>query len=120
MATRIGKYKVSSKESEFSIADGGDILGNVKIQGGSNDSQGHSLSITGSLRVSATTILAGATTLSHAGIKFSGLADGDAIVSSSLESGTLFKTASAFLTASNGAPASNAGGKLFDVLCVTR
>ena len=120
MASRIGKYKVSKKETALSSIDGGQIVGNVTIKGGTSDSTGHALKKTGSLRVSSNTILAGATTLSHAGIKFSGLASGDIILSESLDSGILFKTASAFLTSSNVGTVSNSSGKIFDVLCVTR
>ena len=33
MANRIGKYKLSKKEAELSLADGGEVKGDVKIMG---------------------------------------------------------------------------------------
>ena len=33
MANRIGKYKLSKKEAELSLADGGEVKGDLKIMG---------------------------------------------------------------------------------------
>ena len=33
MANRVGKYKLSKKESELSLADGGTVAGNINITG---------------------------------------------------------------------------------------
>ena len=93
MASRVGKYKVSKKESALSLADGGEIQGAVT--------------------------LSGATTLSNASITISGLTSGNDVVSSSLSSNQLFRTASAFATSSQ-AGAQNVHGKLYDILCITK
>ena len=53
MAKKIGKYKVGSKESTLSLADGGTINGAVTISG--------------------TATLSGATDLSNASVKLSGI-----------------------------------------------
>jgi phage gpG-like protein len=100
MATRVGKYKVSKKESALSIVDGGTVTGDVTFDSNS------------------TTTLAGTTTLSNATVKFTGLATN--AVSTSLAANQLFRTQSEFLTASNAGAAANSVGKNFDVLCVTR
>ena len=113
MAQKIGKYKISKKESELSIVDGGTIKGEVSVQNGN-------LTVTGSFGVSATTHLNGATTITHAGIKFSGLTAGTATVSSSLDAGQVFKTGSNYISQSQVNAAQNVAGSLFDVLCVTR
>ena len=34
MATRIGKYKISKRESQLSLADGGTVEGNITVTGG--------------------------------------------------------------------------------------
>ena len=50
MAKRIGKYKVSKRESALSLADGGTISGNVTLGGtvtlSSNVSEGSGASLT--------------------------------------------------------------------------
>ena len=34
MAKRIGKYKISKRESQLSLADGGTVEGNITVTGG--------------------------------------------------------------------------------------
>ena len=50
MAKRIGKYKITKRESELSLADGGTINGNVTLGGtvtvSSNVSEGAGASLT--------------------------------------------------------------------------
>ena len=93
MSKRIGKYKIGKKENTLSAFgdEGGTIPGPVT--------------------------LSGVTTLSNATIKFSGLAA--APVSTSLASNQVFRTGSAFVTASE-AGALNVSEKLFDILCITK
>jgi len=82
MAQRIGKYKISKRESEMSIVDGGEISGPTVL--------------------------------------LTGLAAGTTVVSSSLASNQLFRTASGFVTSSQTTAAVNVSAKLFDILCITK
>tara|TARA_Y100000996_G_scaffold387285_1_gene345941 strand:+ start:95 stop:391 length:297 start_codon:yes stop_codon:yes gene_type:complete len=95
MAQRIGKYKISKRESELSLIDGGTINDPVTLAG--------------------TNTLSGATTLSNATVKLTGI---PSISQSNVTAtGQLFTTASHFLTSSQAA-AMNGHGKDFSVVCV--
>ena len=90
MAQRIGKYKISKRESQLSLVDGGTC--------------------------NAPITLAGTTTLSNATVKLTGI---PSISQSNVTAtGQLFQTASHFLTHSNGAAAVNGSGKNFNVVCI--
>ena len=52
MANRIGKYKLSKKESALSTADGGDIKGNLSVTG--NTTLGGNLTLSSSFFTSRT------------------------------------------------------------------
>jgi len=58
MAKRIGKYKISKKESELSLADGGTIAGTLSVTGAATLSGANTLS--GATSVTGVTTLSGA------------------------------------------------------------
>ena len=131
MATRVGKYKVSKKESALSIVDGGTVTGDVTFDSNSTTTlagtttlSNATVKITGIPSISQSNVTAAgqlfttASHLSNATVKFTGLATN--AVSTSLAANQLFRTQSEFLTASNAGAAANSVGKNFDVLCVTR
>tara|TARA_R100000008_G_scaffold68415_1_gene45601 strand:+ start:162 stop:440 length:279 start_codon:yes stop_codon:yes gene_type:complete len=89
MAQRIGKYKVSKRESALSLIDGGTCSDPIT--------------------------LAGTTTLSNATVKITAI---PSISQSNVTAaGQLFTTASHFLTSSQAA-AMNGHGKDFSVVCI--
>ena len=85
MAQRIGKYKVSKRDSALSLIDGGTCSDAITLAG--------------------TNTLSGATTLSNATVKLTGI---PSISQSNVTAtGQLFRTSSVFLTQSNAAATIN-------------
>ena len=93
MAQRIGKYKITKRESTLSIIDGGTVNDAVTLDG--------------------TTVITGTTTLSSAAISLTGLG----VASASLgASNRLFLTSSAVFASSSAV--TDAGN--FNVVCMTQ
>ena len=69
MANRVGKYKLSKKEGELSLADGGTITGKIIVTGLSTN--GISLS-TGELYTTGSAILGGGSVLTAGGAAWTG------------------------------------------------
>ena len=100
MASRIGKYKISKRDSALSI------LGNTDEYA-----------------------VKGSVTFSNATLKLTGLTSGNSVVSTSLATKQLFITSSHYVTSSQTHKfsvagtvndAATEGGGLFDIVCLTK
>ena len=109
MAKRVGKYKITKRESALNLTDGGTIHGDLTVTGA--------------------TTLVGSLEASNSTLKITGISElADTARTSSLVTGQLFIIGASYFTGSSTDGVNNthertnyaARGNAFDVLCISK